>query len=70
MTDWNARDIEIPLGFLPEGSYAVTVYRDGPNADRAARDFRVDTSDATPATTLRAHLASGGGWAARLAPLR
>ena len=70
MTDWNTRDIEIPLAFLPEGSYAVTVYRDGPNADRAARDFRVDTSDATPATTLRAHLAPGGGWAARLTPLR
>ena len=66
MTDWNARDIEIPLGFLPEGSYAVTLFRDGPNADRAARDFRMETASATPASTLRAHLAPGGGWVARL----
>ena len=70
MTDWKARDMEIPLDFLPEGSYTVTVYRDGPNADRAARDFRMETTEATAATTLRAHLAPGGGWAARLEPVR
>ena len=54
------------LGFLPEGSYAVTLFRDGPNADRAARDFRMETASATPASTLCAHLAPGGGWVARL----
>ena len=70
MTDWKARDMEIPLDFLPEGSYTVTVYRDGPNADRAARDFRMETTEATAATTLRVHLAPGGGWAARLEPVR
>ncbi|MCR4823806.1 MAG: glycoside hydrolase family 97 protein, partial [Bacteroidales bacterium] len=40
MTDWDARDLTLDLSaFLSEGNWRVEIFRDGINADRAARDF-------------------------------
>lgn len=40
MTDWNARTLTIDLGFLGEGAYTAELFRDGVNADKAARDYK------------------------------
>ena len=64
MTDWSRRDMELDLGFLPAGNYSVTIYRDGPNADKAARDFAIDTKTLASPKTISLHMASGGGWVA------
>ncbi|MCD8208195.1 MAG: glycoside hydrolase family 97 protein [Bacteroidales bacterium] len=66
MTDWTARDIEIDLNFLAEGSWNIETFADGANADRIARDYvkTVDTLE-TP-TKITAHLAPGGGFVAIL----
>ena len=69
MTDWTARELELDLSaFLPEGSYEVEIFRDGPNAARTARDYvrelqtvRVDATQ----HTLKAAMAPGGGWTAK-----
>lgn len=52
------------------GTYEVTLFQDGPNADKAATDYRVlqhtvtlPSSGAQPVTL---HLASGGGFACKL----
>lgn len=66
MTDWSERDMEIDLSFLPEGKYRVTLFKDGPNAHRAGRDYTKEELTVTPSEKLRLHLAPGGGFAARM----
>jgi alpha-glucosidase len=68
MTDWTARDLEVDLSFLPQGSFTVDAYQDGVNADHNASDYRKTTSQVSKSTKLKIHLAPGGGWAARIHP--
>jgi len=68
MTDWTARDLDIDLSFLPEGSFELDAYADGLNADRWASDYARTKSDADRTRRVKVHLAEGGGWAARLRP--
>ena len=65
MTDWDARDLEIDLSFLPAGEYTIEIYKDGINADRAARDYKKVVEDFTPGK-LNVHMAPGGGFAAKI----
>ncbi len=65
---WDARDVELDLSFLPAGNYNVTIWRDGVNAAKVARDYkRVDESLGT-GRHLTAHLAPGGGYVAVITP--
>lgn len=66
MTDWTARDLDVPLDFLPEGSFAVDAWQDGVNADRWASDYKRVRLTATRSTRVKVHLAPGGGWAAHV----
>ena len=66
LTDWNRRDLEVDLNFLPVGNYDVTIYQDGPNADKAARDYVIKKESVRAPGTMKFHLASGGGWVAVL----
>lgn len=66
MTDWNARDMTLDLSFLGEGNYEMTVYRDGINADRAARDYVKETLDVPASRKIDIHMAPGGGFAAKI----
>ena len=63
MTDWTARDMEVDLSFLPAGNYQIEIFKDGINADRAARDYKRTVSDFTPGK-VNIHMAPGGGWVA------
>jgi alpha-glucosidase len=68
MTDWSAREMELDLArFLPAGRYQVEIFCDGPNADRAARDYRYVTEELTvvPGRTMTVKMAPGGGWTAK-----
>ena len=58
LNGWEPRDIELDLSFLRG---RATVFADGPNAHRAARDFKVSelVLDGSP---VKIHLAPGGGW--------
>jgi alpha-glucosidase len=58
--------MEVDLSFLPEGKFTLEAYRDGANADRNASDYKKTTTQVNRHTKLRIHLASGGGWAARI----
>jgi alpha-glucosidase len=68
MTDWTARELELDLGFLPEGRFALDAYQDGVNAERWGSDYKRVRSTADRTTRLKLRLAEGGGWAARLTP--
>ena len=65
MTDWDARDMVVDLSFLPAGNYQIEVFKDGINADRAARDYKKTVEDFTPGK-VNIHMAPGGGWTAKI----
>jgi alpha-glucosidase len=69
MTNWTKRSIPIDLGFLGAGKYKAEIMRDGVNAQREGKDFRLEGAVVQKGDTLDAPLASGGGWVAILTPL-
>lgn len=67
MTSWEARDIELCFDFLPEGkTYEAVFFVDGVNADKQGEDYRVEKKTVKKGDTVKIHMASGGGFAARL----
>jgi alpha-glucosidase len=66
MTNWTARDLEIDLGFLGEGSLHMETYQDGVNANRMASDYKLVKGTVNKDAKMKIHLAEGGGWAARI----
>ena len=61
-TNWDGRDIVLPLDFLDEGSYFMTQLCDGINADHNAEDYKLDLQCRGNDETLTIHMASGGGF--------
>jgi len=68
ITNWTVRDLDVDLSWLGQGVFTADMYRDGPNADRAAVDYVREQRSVTAGETLKIHLAPGGGFAARLVP--
>jgi len=68
MTDWTAREFSLDLSFLPEGSYTMTSFADGINADRYASDWKRSVTDIKKGDTVDIKMAPGGGWVARITP--
>jgi alpha-glucosidase len=66
ITNWDARDVEIPLSFLGKGKYQAKIFADGADADKVATRVSVSEKSVTANDTLKVHLAPGGGWAAIL----
>jgi len=66
MTDWTARDLTLDLSFLGEGEYEMVIFRDGVNADKAARDYKKLKASVPADRQVSIHLAPGGGYAARI----
>ena len=67
MTDWTARDVDIPLTFLPDGDYAYLLLSDGINADKNAEDYDLNVHKDSSrrlnsAKVFTQHMASGGGF--------
>jgi len=67
MTDWDERDIELDLSFLPENKkYKMILYQDGINANRIAIDFKQIKRMVDSSFKKKIHLAKGGGLAVML----
>ena len=79
MTDWSARTLDLSLDFLPDGDYEIEIYKDGVNAYRVARDYKkmilgfkvadgvvYSNSVLMSDGRLKAEMAPGGGFAARI----
>jgi alpha-glucosidase len=70
ITDWDARELDLPLNFLGSGEYDAEIYADGPNAAAQPKDSVVDKRRVNAQTVLKLKLASAGGCAMRLVPAR
>lgn len=66
LTNWDERDITLDLSFLGEGEWSLDIFQDGPNAEKAARDYVHTTANVPAGRKITAHLAPGGGWAAKI----
>ncbi|WP_295122834.1 glycoside hydrolase family 97 protein [uncultured Chitinophaga sp.] len=64
MTDWSERTLDVKLDFLPAGNYKVSVWKDGINANKNAKDYKMETLQANNTTSLNIKMAKGGGYVA------
>jgi alpha-glucosidase len=70
MTNWDPRELEIPLSFLGAGEYEARIYADGPDADKDATSLSISRKRVTAGDKLAVHLAPGGGAAVILTPAK
>ncbi len=70
MTNWEARDITVPLDFIGGGRYEAAIYADGPGADKNGTSLTVTKKTVKAGDMLRLHLAPGGGAAIILTPAK
>lgn len=68
ISNWEPREIEVPLSFLGGGSYNADIFSDGPNAATQAKDSVREQKRVDAKTVLKLKLAPGGGSAIRLTP--
>lgn len=68
MTNWTARRLELPLGFLGQGRFTAEVYADAPDSGRFPKKVEITKQTVTRESVLKAALASGGGCAVRFIP--
>ena len=64
LTNWDARDLVLDLGFIGSGN--MTIFRDGVNAHRNAQDYKKDSDKLPIDGKYQIHMAPGGGWAAKI----
>ena len=69
-TNWDARTLSLPLGFLGDGPYEGTLVTDGPNANHNAEDYRIEQLTLDRSRTLDLKMASGGGFVLILKSLK
>ena len=70
LTNWSAREVEINLDFLPEGTYDVESIQDGVNANKIASDYRIVKQTADDKKVLKVKMARGGGFAMKITPAK
>ncbi len=68
-TNWDTRTIQLPLSFLGEGDWAVTLLTDGINANHNAEDYRLNRETHHSGDTLTLKIASGGGFVCKIREL-
>jgi alpha-glucosidase len=69
MTDWEARELSVPLDFLDEGGYAAEIYKDPEGEGADLSDAELEVLEVERGHTLTMRLAPGGGCALRIYPL-
>lgn len=66
MADWSGHNTTVSLNFLPEGHWKMQVWKDGPNAERNAKDYAMEVMNVTKNSTIPVNMSKGGGFVARL----
>ena len=68
-TNWDSRDITLQFSFLKSGvEYNARILKDGINADHDAEDYRIDNFTVNANSSIKVHLASGGGFVIAITP--
>ncbi len=70
ITNWDAREMELPTKFLGSGEWKVEAFEDGEDADKNAESYKKRVFTVRAGEPIKVKLAKGGGFAARLSPVR
>ena len=70
MTNWDARNVPLELGFLGVGEYEAHVFADGPEADTDGTSLAVEKRRVMAGDGLDLRLAPGGGASVIFTPVR
>ncbi len=65
ITDWTAREVDVPLSFLGAGEWVAEIYADAADAGEHPKKTRVEERRVTSGSALRLEMAEGGGAAVR-----
>lgn len=63
ITDWTSRELALDLSFIGKAAF-MDIFSDGPNAHRAARDYKHKYTPFPSDGKVSVKMAPGGGWAA------
>ena len=66
MTDWDGREVEVPMDFLGGGNWKMKAWVDGAKTDSRPTEMDVIEMQVNPAAPLAIKMAPGGGFAAVL----
>jgi alpha-glucosidase len=66
MTNWKGRELTLDFSFLEPGTYKATVFKDGVNANKDARDYKKEQIEIKSGDKINIKMMNGGGWAARI----
>ncbi len=61
ISNWNSRELDVPLNFLEAGAYDAEVYADGPDAAAHPKDSVVERKRVNAQTVLKLKLAPAAG---------
>jgi len=70
ITNKDERMLEIPTDFLKSGKYHLEAIEEGINANTSATDYKLIKKDFSSGEILKLKLAAGGGWVARITPIK
>jgi alpha-glucosidase len=70
ITNQQERNLEIYTDFLKQGKYHIEIIEDGMNANTRAEDYKKIERDIASGNILKLNLAAGGGWVARITPIK
>lgn len=62
LTNWDTRRLTLDLSFLGQGNFEAEIFRDGVNADKAARDYKKEMVTIPADRRLNISMAPGGGF--------
>ncbi|GHT83007.1 retaining alpha-galactosidase [Bacteroidia bacterium] len=66
LNNWDDRQLALDLSFLGEGNFKAEVFKDGINANRAARDYKKEIITLPTSKKLTIDLAQGGGFVMKI----
>ncbi|MDD4032991.1 MAG: glycoside hydrolase family 97 protein [Bacteroidales bacterium] len=70
MTNWTARELSVDFSFLGEGNFEAEIFSDGINADKEATDYKKEIIRISSKDKITVKMNTGGGWTARIYPVR
>ncbi len=70
ITNWDSREVNIPLEFLGSGQYSAEIYSDAADAGVNPKHTAIEQRRVSASTVLKMNLAPGGGVAVRFTPAK
>jgi alpha-glucosidase len=70
ITNWTAREVQVPLNFLDKSRYTAEIYQDAADAGTHPKDVVIRREIVHQGDELTLHLATGGGCAIHFVPER